>query len=311
MCIDNKSHVQEVNPLDNFTFIKLLEQSKYPVYKALDKRSNKKVALKLFPSTTGGCLCFEREKSFLKKLNHPNIITFFDSAEDCPIDMEKVQSVSYLSVEYAKHGDMLGPFMNGSNMPESLARTVFQQITEGVSYMHVCGVAHMDLKLDNILIDDDYNARIIDFDVSQDVHDKKQFGSGTVVYRAPEVKDKTCTNYVAADMYSLGIILFVMVSGYPPYEEKQRERNGPWEYSRDYTLMRNNNVRYWDREAKARGSRSFYTKEFIDIINWMLKEDPEKRPSMEELKSHSWYKGQTLEGRTYQDEMKKFMVRCC
>jgi serine/threonine protein kinase len=225
--------------------------------------------------------------------------------------MEKVHSVSFLAIEYAKNGDMLGPFMKGACMPESLARTFFQHIIEAVSYMHNCGVAHMDLKLDNILIDDEFNPKVIDFDVSQEVTDAKQFGSGTVVYRAPEVKDRKCTNYIAADIYSLGVILFVMVSGYPPYEEKQRERNGPWVYSRDYTLMRNNNARYWEREAKARGSRSFFTKEFIDIVNWMLTEDPEKRPSMEELKNHDWYKGFTLEGRNYREEMKKFMVSSC
>jgi serine/threonine protein kinase len=307
MSIENSS-TKGLNPLENFTLIKLLESSKYPVYKALDKRTNKEVALKLFPSTTGGCMCFEREKSFLSRLHHPTIITFFESADDCPITMEKFNSVSYISIEFAKHGDLLGPFMKGANMKENLARTFFQNIVSAISYMHSSGIAHMDLKLDNILIDDDFNPKVIDFDVSQSLTDKKQFGTGTVVYRAPEVKERNCQNFMAADIYSLGVILFVMVSGNPPYEEKQKERNGPWIYSRDYTLMRINNARYWEREAKARGGRNFYTKEFIDIVNWMLMEDPLQRPTMQELKSHEWFTGMILESSEYKEEMEKFMV---
>jgi len=306
MSIDTKLN-SRLNPLDNFTVLKLIEKSKYPVYKALDKRTNKEVALKIFPSTTGGSICYEREKNFLIKFSHSNIITLFESGQDCFNSIDN-RSVSYLSIECAQYGDMLGLFMKYGCMPETLARSVFRQIVEGVSHMHSCGIAHMDLKLDNILIDDNFNAKVIDFDVSQSMTDTKQFGSGTVVYRSPEVKNKSTTNYAAADIYSLGIILFILMSGSPPYEETQREYNGPFEYSRGYILMRKNNARYWEREAKARGSRTFYPKEFIELVNWMLSEDPEQRPSLEKLKNHVWYRGDILEGRHYTDEMKKFML---
>jgi serine/threonine protein kinase len=245
----------------------------------------------------------KEKKLFLLKLSHKNLISIVDCGENCSGSSFTNRRVSFIALEFAKYGDLLELLMNGDEISEPLARTWFQKIIEGVEYMHAHRVAHMDLKLENVLIDANFNLKLCDFDVSQNLTDKKQVGAGTMIYRAPEVSSGLCKNFSAADIYSLGVILFILISGNPPYQEEHTDKGKDWRYDHHYTTMRKNNQEYWREEAKSKGKEDYFSSDLIQLINWMLAEDPEERPSIEDIKNHQWYKGKVLLEYEYQHKM--------
>src|SRR5690606_5457236 len=102
---------------------------------------------------------------------------------------------------------------------EKLVRTYFHQFVEGLEYLHSQGIAHLDLKPDNLLFGEDHKLKIADFDLSYICGDDSIRGKGTINFRAPEIKDYECKKPFAADIYSAGIILFALMFGYLPYDE--------------------------------------------------------------------------------------------
>lgn len=103
-------------------------------------------------------------------------------------------------------------------------RTYFHQLVEGIEYLHNNGFAHLDLKLENLLFDKDYNLKISDFGHSIKIRNDTRTlkGRGTEGYRAPEVKHFVSGSLdpVKADIYSLAIVLFCMTYGIKPYIEE-------------------------------------------------------------------------------------------
>jgi len=105
-------------------------------------------------------------------------------------------------------------------LPESEVKVIFQQLAEGVSYLHKHNIAHRDLKLENILINSDKNIKIIDFGFSLVTSKNKPLNicCGTPSYMAPELIAKK--NYYGhlVDIWALGILLFVLLSGQFPFK---------------------------------------------------------------------------------------------
>lgn len=105
-------------------------------------------------------------------------------------------------------------------MGEDQARFFFKQLCESLKYIHSQGIVHRDLKLDNILIDDRNNLKLIDFGFSicVDKDQKLKIFCGTPSFMAPEIVQKKDYNGFATDIWSLGVILFVMLSGGYPFK---------------------------------------------------------------------------------------------
>eukprot|EP00330_Aristerostoma_sp_ATCC50986_P012058 CAMPEP_0114583374 /NCGR_PEP_ID=MMETSP0125-20121206/7120_1 /TAXON_ID=485358 ORGANISM="Aristerostoma sp., Strain ATCC 50986" /NCGR_SAMPLE_ID=MMETSP0125 /ASSEMBLY_ACC=CAM_ASM_000245 /LENGTH=138 /DNA_ID=CAMNT_0001776793 /DNA_START=372 /DNA_END=788 /DNA_ORIENTATION=+ len=102
---------------------------------------------------------------------------------------------------------------------EKLVRTYFRQLIEGLEYLHNQNVAHCDLKLGNLLMGEQYKLKLLDFDGSYVKGDTKIYYLTTKNYRAPETIVKNCKDPYRADIYSAGIILFVMLMKKMPYDE--------------------------------------------------------------------------------------------
>jgi serine/threonine protein kinase len=210
-------------------------------------------------------------------------------------------------MEHSKYGDIFDMIMQNKGMPEVLARTLFHQIVEGIDYLHNNGVAHMDLKLENILLGEDLNIKIIDFDMAKPLNEGSLLnGSGTLMYRAPEIKKGFCSNQIAADVYSLGVILFIMLSGTFPYAEIEKEF-GIYEYNKLYSLLRTNNTLFWQTWGRLKGNKDFYSQTFIDFFNWLVKEDPSERPTIQDIRNHAWFLGEVLEGKEFEDQFKTYL----
>jgi len=303
------SEIDSSNPLGCFTIQKKLSKSRFSVYQALDTKYNRQVALKVFPKSSCTLHNFQKEQYFFNKLNHPNILRMFEAVESSQSTIEEENgTVSYISLEYAKHGDLFGIISKSGYMSEPLARTLFAQLVEGVSYIHSRKVAHLDLKIANLLIDEEFKLKITDFDLAHAFSEDSTpsiSSRGSCGYRAPEIKDGSCRNPIAADIYSLGVILFIMLSGNPPYAEVNKD--GEYQFDHFYKLMRRNNEKFWEVHSKHKPVKNFFNEEAIDLINWMLCEDAESRPTIQDIKGHPWFQKEILSKEKYQEAMRNYM----
>jgi serine/threonine protein kinase len=170
-------------------------------------------------------------------------------------------------------------------------------MVEGVDYLHKNEIAHLDLKLDNLLLGPTKALKIIDFDLSQRVEEEKRGfarSKGTTNYRAPEIRSRKCTNFKAADVYSMGVILFALATGLPPYTETEKGELDGW-----YNLMMKQQDSYWTKITK-------YVKvcdELKELFSGMIREDPEQRFTIEDIRKTNWFKGPILTDEELDQEM--------
>jgi serine/threonine protein kinase len=233
---------------------------------------------------------YDSEK-LIQKLSHPYIIKMKET-------YDKHQGVV---LEHAPLGDFCNLLMSGTNLPESIARTYFHHLIEGIDYLHKNGIAHLDLKLDNLLLGANRCIKIIDFDLSQRIEDEKRSyarGKGTTNYRAPEIRTRKCGNYKAADIYSMGVILFALVTGLPPYTENEKGECDGW-----YFLMTKQQESYWAKIAKYVS----VSDDFIELFSGMVNEQPEQRLTINKVRACKWYKGPILSDQELEQEMQKIV----
>lgn len=209
--------------ITSFKIVKKISKARHDVYLANDQKNKRKVVLKVFLTKKGiPSANFLRESTIFSCLSHPHILTMHECKSNIQITNKGIAPsgliISYLALEYAEYGDLFELVSKCGAVPQNLCRTLFRQVLEAVTYMHSMGLAHLDLKVENLLIDDSFNLKLTDFDLSQNFHSASSIeGRGTPGYRAPEVKEGNCSDFQAADVYSLGIILFIMCAGIPPY----------------------------------------------------------------------------------------------
>lgn len=187
------------------------------VYKVMDKETNEKVALKLIKSEISAdkktVERFRNELSIARKISHRNICRMYD--------LGKEKGSYFITMEYVP-GEDLKSFIRRA-APLSTARTISiaKQVCDGLSEAHHLGVVHRDLKPQNIMIDKQGNVRIMDFGIARSVQSKRITGEGVMIgtpdYMSPEqVEGKEVDS--RSDIYSLGVILYEMVTGQVPFE---------------------------------------------------------------------------------------------
>jgi serine/threonine protein kinase len=126
-----------------------------------------------------------------------------------------------LVMEYVRGGSLhfyLKQHLN-RRLPEEEAKRIFKQVVEGIRYLHNRCITHRDIKLENLLLDDDNNIRIIDFGFSTciPIERKVKMFCGTPSYMAPEIVNKTEYCGPPADIWALGVLLFTLLCGTFPY----------------------------------------------------------------------------------------------
>jgi len=287
------------NTPSNISLVKKISTSKFPVYLGTDKQTGKFVAVKTYPLQDK---LYQREKNTLRTLNHPHIVKLHSSNDQFTL---ADQSVSALVLEYAAYGDLLGNIQKFRKMPETLVRTLFHQLVDTLSYMYEKKFAHMDIKVENLLIDENFTLKLTDFDLSQHTDSHELESKGTAGSRAPEVAHGRCEDFKAADVYSLGVVLFIMMSGIPPYNETLKASG--YEFDAFYKLMRKDEDKFWKTHSKYRGNPEFYSKEFKELFRMMVEEDPEDRITFEEIKKSKWYQGPIYDEQRCRDEMKTYL----
>jgi len=205
-----------------------------------------------------------------------------------------------LLTEHAQYGDFFNLVTKGYLVNEVIVRTYFHQLIAGLEYIHSQGVAHLDLKLDNILLGNDMQLKIIDFDQAQSTKDDVITSGGTVCYRAPEVIDGSCSEMTAADIFSAGVMLFAFLARQFPFTEKE----DPTATNVNcYSTFVNNNEHFWTGKIKQRG-KNIFSGDFMDLVNGMCNDDALERYTISQIKSSKWYRGPVLDDATLQTQMR-------
>lgn len=211
-----------------------------------------------------------QEVQILKALDHPNIVRIFESFED---------SKSYYIVEEHCQGEDLFDLISRlKQLTERAAARIMQQIFSAVGYLHNKQVVHRDLKPENIIVlngnADVPQVKIIDFDTATFCSVERQLrGSiGTAYYMAPEVLTKNYNE--KCDMWSCGVLLYIMLSGNPPFPGVS-----------DKEILRNVSKARYTFEGPDWSNISPSAK---SLISGLLIKDPEQRLSSNEAYHHSW-----------------------
>ncbi len=187
------------------------------VYKVHDTKIKEKIALKLIkPEIAKDKKTIERfsnELRLARKIRHKNVCGMFDLGEE--------KGTHYITMEFVPGEDLRSSIRRFGQLPIGKSLSVAKQICEGLSEAHRLGVVHRDLKSNNIMIDKEGNVRIMDFGIARSLEAKGITGAGVMIgtpeYMSPEqVEGKEVDQ--RSDLYSLGIILYEMVTGRVPFE---------------------------------------------------------------------------------------------
>lgn len=237
-----------------------------------EEGSDKKFALKRFQRSTNrrDCEALVRESEIFLRLDHPHITRLLDV-------YETRRDVS-LVMEYCPGGEVFARLKARGVYKESDAREVAKQMLLAINYLHLKGLAHRDLKLENFMYDsesDDAKIKLIDFGFSCLTKFKMSQACGSLSYAAPEVlAQKGYTKQ--CDMWSFGVICFLLLSGYSPFQ------GGP----KQHTLQRIASGKYIMRAERWTPVSSAAR----DFVAALLEVDPEKRLSSTAALEHKWLK---------------------
>ena len=187
------------------------------VYKAYDSKIREVVALKLLkPEIASEAEIVERFRNEIKlarQVSHRHVCRTYDLGEEW-------LSI-YISMEYVPGEDLKSFIRRSGHVNEAKAVGLARQIAEGLAEAHRLGVVHRDLKPQNIMIDRDGNAKIMDFGIARSLQTRGATGTGVIIgtpeYMAPEQADGRGVDH-RSDIYSLGAVLFEMVTGRVPFE---------------------------------------------------------------------------------------------
>jgi len=269
------------------------------VKKGYDKKTSRRVALK-FIAKADKSWSEEQMKQVmteieaLKQIRHENVMKLFAYNLNAKYPTQKDERLEtvLLVLEFAPGGELFDILYYTSALDMAVARTYFRQLIAGLEACHKAGVAHRDLKPQNLLLDAKFNLKITDFGLSKLFEPSlgakmKTSYVGTKGYQAPELLLKRPYD-VSADIFSAGVVLFILLNGYPPFE--QAHKTDRWFRplaKRDYT-------KFWELHAGCPIAQDHEAK---DLLQRMLAYNPRHRITIPEIKEHKWFKAKVLEGK--------------
>ena len=268
------------------------------VFLVREKNTNKYYAAKIDKENND----FHNEIDFIDVLRRKgcqNIVNLIDSGEG---EIRRFKDNSritkkFLILEFAENRD-IGDYILilKQGFDESYSKVIFYKILKCIQSIHNNKVCHLDIKLDNILFDDDFNPKICDFGFAMNYSPKLKQKKGTKYFIAPEIGEKDEYDGYQADIFSLGMALISLTTGKYKFYQLDSE-------NKFYQYIKNGNkVEFW----KFFGEKinKSLSDELKDICFKMVSYDPEKRPTIRKLFEHPWIGNMTDEEmRKYENEI--------
>uniref|UniRef100_A0A8C2AKW4 non-specific serine/threonine protein kinase n=1 Tax=Cyprinus carpio TaxID=7962 RepID=A0A8C2AKW4_CYPCA len=251
-----------------YEIIKTLGKGNFAVVKlARHKVTKTEVAIKIIDKTRldeSDLKKIKREVQIMKLLKHPHIIKLYQVME--------TKDMLYIVMEHAKNGEMFDYLTSVGHLSEAEARCKFWQILDAVEYCHKHHVVHRDLKAENLLLDSNMHIKLADFGFGNFYIPGKSLSTwcGSPPYAAPEVFEGKEYEGPSLDIWSLGVLLYVLVCGTLPF---------------DGTTLPALRRRVTDGRFRV---PFFMSQDCESLIRRMLAVDPSKRFSVAQIKQHRW-----------------------
>jgi 5'-AMP-activated protein kinase, catalytic alpha subunit len=243
------------------------------VHHGRDLRTGESVAIKIISKdqvkrVNGMMEQIQREISIMRLVRHPNVV-----------ELKEVMATKtriFVVMELVRGGELFAKVANG-RVPEDLARHYFKQLISAIDFCHSRGVSHRDLKPENLLLDENGNLKVSDFGLSALPEQLRHDGllhtqCGTPAYVAPEVLRNRGYDGARTDVWSCGVILFVLLTGHLPFQHENMMKMYQKIFKSEYQ------VPPWISGDARR------------LISKLLVVDPAKRISIPEIMRHPWMK---------------------
>jgi serine/threonine protein kinase len=249
--------------------------------------TGQKCALKMMKSTGVSDFIketFKSEVSIMKELAHPNIIKIFDFSDEEEYKLPDGRSMEVYSIalELAQNGEIFDFIAETGRFSEPLSRYYFHQLVNVIEHMHKNGIVHRDIKPENVLLDSKYNIKLTDFGFAEH-QTTSTVKKGTNGYMAPEMYnyEEFCTQPL--DIFALGVLLFIMVKGSPPFQNAKQD-------DQYYKLFLNDTQKFWNVHFR-KFKDDLPTNQLIDLLTKMLSHNPSERITISEIKESEWFNG--------------------
>lgn len=243
------------------------------VYHARDVNTGQSVAIKVIQKSRVNnnvnlMANIKREISIMSKLRHTHIVKLFE--------VLATRTKIYFVLEFVKGGELFAKVAKG-RFGEGLSRKYFQQLISAVSYCHSRGIYHRDLKPENLLLDENENLKVSDFGLSALTDQVQADGllhtlCGTPAYVAPEILAKRGYDGVKIDIWSCGVILFVLTAGYLPFNDPNLMNMYKKIYKGEFRCPK------WMSPALKR------------FLSRLLDTNPRTRITIDEIKRDPWFR---------------------
>uniref|UniRef100_A0A8C6U7U2 Calcium/calmodulin-dependent protein kinase IGb n=1 Tax=Neogobius melanostomus TaxID=47308 RepID=A0A8C6U7U2_9GOBI len=266
----NTENIQEI-----FDFMEELGSGAFSeVYMVKEKKTGKMFAMKCVKKKQNGDLNLENEITVLRRIKHDNVVGMEDFYES--------RTHYYLVMQLVSGGELFDRILDRGVYSERDASKVIQQVLQAVEYLHQSGVVHRDLKPENLLYyspDEDSKIMISDFGLSKMVDNGiMSTACGTPGYVAPEVLAQKPYSR-AVDCWSIGVITYILLCGYPPFYEETESRL----FSKIMKAQYEFDSPFWDDISDSAK----------DFIRNMMQKNPSMRYTTDQALRHPWIIGKT------------------
>ncbi|KAK7923945.1 Non-specific serine/threonine protein kinase [Apiospora marii] len=268
--------------LQQYTLLERLGKGHFAeVFLCVEKSSGTRYAVKIFTkqpgmeerSKTDG---LQQEIAVLMGVSHPNVLCLKDTFNE--------RNAVYLVLELAPEGELFNHIVMKQKLTEDECRKLFIQLFQGIKYLHDRNIVHRDIKPENILVvDKEVHVKLADFGLAKIIGEESFTTTlcGTPSYVAPEIlaegKHRKYTK--AVDVWSLGVVLYICLCGFPPFSDELYSRDFPYTLSQQIRSGRFDYPSpYWDSVGDPA----------LDLIDSMLVVEPEKRYTVDQCLAHPW-----------------------
>ena len=207
----------------------------------------------------------KQELSILKIVKHKYIVRLFEILE--------TSRYIFIVMEYCEGGDIMNYIISKGRLSENESLKFFHQLINALFYLHSQSIAHRDVKIDNLLLDSNKDLKLIDFGLSTKYKEDELLNQpcGTIVYAAPEVLDYKDYHGMLADVWSCGIVLYGMLSGFLPFGDSDDEINKKMVLSGKIKMP------------------NFFSEGAINLLKHMLDINPLTRFTLDDIMEHPWF----------------------
>ncbi|KAL8873913.1 MAG: hypothetical protein Q9174_000689 [Haloplaca sp. 1 TL-2023] len=248
------------------------------VYLCVERSSGTQFAVKRFEKRPGDSQSktdgLQQEIGVLKAISHPNVLCLQETFDE--------DDGVYLVLELAPEGELFNTIVMKQKLSEEESRNVFIQLFQGIKYLHERNIVHRDIKPENILLADrELSVKLADFGLAKIIGEESFTTTLCGTPSSPEIlensKHRKYTR--AVDVWSLGVVLYICLCGFPPFSDELYSREKPYNLSQQIKMGKFDYPSpYWDTVGDPA----------LDLIDRMLTVDIDKRITIDECLEHPW-----------------------